>query len=378
MPTPADAMRAALAPQPEAAPLTLPAICYTDERYETLERATVFARGWQLVGRAEQLAGRGDHVLAEVAGVPLLLVRGDDGELRALHNVCRHRAGPLAECDGRAATHLTCRYHGWRYALDGCLLGAPDMGRVPGFDIAAVRLPAARSAVWRGLVFAALDDGAPPFEAVLDGVEARLGEAMPAACAFDRRVVYDVACNWKVYVDNYLEGYHVPRVHPGLAQLLDAASYATTTTRWASLQSSPLAGSGPYAAGEVQYWWLYPNTMLNVLPGRLQTNRVLPLAPDRCRVEFDYYYAPVSSAAGRAADERFSDEVQREDVAICEAVQRGLASRSYVAGPLNPRQEAGLRHFHELLRAAYAATAPRGAASDQRGGGGAASTMSSR
>jgi choline monooxygenase len=347
--------QAALAPQPADAALALPAACYTGPAFADAERSAVFGRGWQLLAHAAQLASAGDHVPAAIAGVPLLLVRGDGGRLRALHNVCRHRAGPLADCDGRGAKQLVCRYHGWRYALDGRLLGAPDMGRARGFDVGAIRLPQARIAQWQGLVFAALDDAAPPFEDLVDGIDARLADRGLAGYAFDRRVAYEVACNWKVYVDNYLEGYHVARVHPTLAPLLDAARYATSLARWSSLQASPLAGGGPYARGEALYWWLYPNTMLNVLPGRLQTNRVLPLAVDRCRVEFDYFYALDVPADRRADDQRFSDDVQREDIAICEAVQRGLASGSYVAGRLNPRQEAGLWHFHELLRAAYAA-----------------------
>jgi choline monooxygenase len=343
---------AALAPQPAATALALPAACYTQPEFAAIARGAVFGRSWQLVGHAAQVAAPGDHALAGIAGVPLVIVLGDGGTLRALHNVCRHRAGPLADCNGRGATQFTCRYHGWRYALDGRLLGAPDMGRAQDFDVAAIRLPRARVAEWQGLVFASLDDGAPSFGEFVEGIDARLGASL-SGYAHDRRASYEVACNWKVYVDNYLEGYHVPRVHPGLASLLDDAAYATTLGRWSSLQSSPLAGSGPYAQGEALYWWLHPNTMLNVLPGRLQTNRVVPLAGDRCRVDFDYFYAPGVPAERRKEDQRFSDDVQREDIAICEAVQRGLESRSYVAGRLNPRQEAGLWHFHELLRAAY-------------------------
>jgi len=350
---------AALLPQPPETALALPAACYTQPEFAAAERRTVFARGWHLVAHAAQVAGAGDHALAGIAGVPLLIVRGDDGQLRALHNVCRHRAGPLAACDGRGAKQLACLYHGWRYALDGRLLGAPDMGRAPDFDVAAIRLPQARVAAWQGLVFAALDEAAPPFPEVVDGIDARLGAVSLADYEFDRRASYEVACNWKVYVDNYLEGYHVAQVHPTLAPLLDGARYATTTARWSSLQSSPLAGGGPYAQGEALYWWLYPNTMLNVLPGRLQTNRVVPLGADRCRVDFDYFYAADVTAGARVEDQRFSDAVQVEDIAICEAVQRGLASGSYVTGRLNPRQEAGPLRFHELLRAAYRAAADR-------------------
>ncbi len=363
---------AALMPQPAGTALTLPANCYTQPAFADAERRAVFARSWQLVAHGAQVNFAGDHAVAEVAGVPLLAVRGDDGVLRALHNVCRHRAGPLAECDGRHARELVCRYHGWRYALDGRLLGAPDMGRAPDFDVTAIRLPQARVAQWQGLVFAALEQAAPPFEQLVEGIEERLGGHSFAELRLALHVDYEVACNWKVYVDNYLEGYHVPRVHPRLASLLDCAAYATTTARWSSLQASPLAGNGPYGQGEALYWWLYPNTMLNVLPGRLQTNRVIPVGVDACRVEFDYYYAPDLPADRREEDQRFSDEVQHEDIAICESVQRGLACGSYVAGRLNPQQESALHRFHELLRAAYRADAnpaaePAGAASHGAG-----------
>ncbi len=226
---------AALAPQPAATALALPAACYTQPEFAAIERGAVFGRSWQLVGHAAQVAAPGDHALAGIAGVPLVIVRGDDGTLRALHNVCRHRAGPLADCNGSGATQFTCRYHGWRYALDGRLLGAPDMGRAQDFDVAAIRLPQARVASWQGLLFAALDDAAPPFEEVVEGIEARAGCSL-AGYEFDRHASYEVGCNWKVYVDNYIEGYHVPRVHPGLASLLDDAAYATTLGRWSSLQ----------------------------------------------------------------------------------------------------------------------------------------------
>ncbi|MGH8212802.1 MAG: SRPBCC family protein, partial [Rhodanobacteraceae bacterium] len=123
-----------------------------------------------------------------------------------------------------------------------------------------------------------------------------------------------------------------------------------------SLQHSPLeSGDALYGSGEALYWFVWPNTMLNVMPGRMQTNRVLPLGPDRCRVIFDYYYPPgtVSSDEQRERDRAFSGLVQREDVEICEHVQRRLASGSYEAGRLNPLRENGVHHFHELLRAAY-------------------------
>jgi len=347
----------ALAPQQLDRALALSARFYTDARMPSLDASAIFTRSWQLVCHQSQLAGVGDHVVTEIAGLPLLVVRSDASSIRAFHNVCRHRAGPIATCDGHGAQSLRCRYHGWTYGLDGVLRGAPEMGRTPDFNPADIRLPQVRVHVWQGLVFVAIGD-APPFEAFVAGIDARLG---PGRSLHDyqwhHRVSYDVACNWKVYVDNYLEGYHVPHIHPGLNALLDYRSYITETAEWYSFQFSPLeSGDDLYGSGEALYYFLYPNAMLNILPGRLQTNRVLPQGVDRCRVEFDFYYAPDESAqaqARRAKDIQFSDEVQDEDVAICEDVQRGLASGSYEAGRLNPLRENAVHHFHEMVRRAY-------------------------
>jgi choline monooxygenase len=225
------------------------------------------------------------------------------------------------------------------------------------FNPADIRLPEARVQLWQGLVFVAVGE-APPFEEFVAGIDQRLGPANAlSGYRFHHRSSYEVACNWKVYVDNYLEGYHVPHIHPGLNRLLDYRSYVTETAPWYSFQFSPLESAPDlYGSGEALYYFLYPNAMLNILPGRLQTNRVLPLGVDRCLVEFDFFYAADDSpeaGARRAKDLEFSDEVQLEDVTICEDVQRGLASGSYVAGRLNPLRENAVHHFHELLRRAY-------------------------
>ena len=179
-----------------------------------------------------------------------------------------------------------------------------------------------------------------------------------------RHAAWEIACNWKVYVDNFLEGYHVPHVHPALNRMLDYRSYRTELAPWSALQWSPLESDpGLYGDGDALYWWLWPNTMLNVLPGRLQTNRVVPLGVDRCRVEFDFYYAMDASPeaeARREGDIAFSDEVQDEDLTICEDVQRGLASGAYEPGRLNPLRENAVHHFHELLRRTYREAGPAG------------------
>ena len=346
-----------LAAQPLECAFALPARFYVGADSAERDRRAVFAHGWQLLARAGQLVNPGDHVVGEIAGVPLLLVRGDDGALRALHNVCRHRAGPLALCDGRGAKRLRCHYHGWSYALDGRLLSATEMDGARDFDTASVRLPEAHVAEWRGLVFAAIDP-VTSFAEIIKGVDGRLGGRPLDRYVFHRHYAYDIACDWKNYIDNYLEGYHVPHIHPELNRMLDYRDYVVETARWHSLQHSPLASDAAlYGDGEALYWLVWPNTLLNMLPDRMQTNRVIPLAPGKCRVTFDYFYPPDAAdvESRHAGDHAFSDLVQRQDIDMCEIVQRGLESGSYHAGRLNPRRENGLHHFHELLREAYRA-----------------------
>ena len=334
----------------------LPARYYLGDDGLAMEQRAVFARSWQLVAHQQQLAEPGDHVVEKIGDVPVLLVRGQDGVLRAFPNVCRHRAGPLALCNGKGARALHCQYHGWTYTLQGQLRSAPEMQEAKDFKVEDIRLPPLRVHEWQGLVFVALDESVAPFEEVYAGITQRIAPIDLSAMRYLRRDAYDIDCNWKVYVDNFLEGYHLPHVHPGLSKVLDYRAYDTQLFPWHLLQSSPLRGdSDAYGEGQAFYYHVYPNVMLNIMPGRLQTNRVMPLGPDRCRVEFDYYYAQDAQAGSRiAADQSFSDEVQVEDIAICEAVQRGLASGFYDAGRLCPKRESGVWHFHNLLRAAYA------------------------
>jgi choline monooxygenase len=336
----------------------LPARFYSGADALALDHRAVIARSWQLVAHQGLLAEPGDHLVANVGDVPVLVVRGADGVLRAFPNVCRHRAGPLAHCNGKGARALHCKYHGWSYGLDGQLKSAPEMQGAADFDVRDIRLPPLRVQEWQGLVFVAIDPVTPDFAEVYGGIVERIAPIDLSAMRFLRREIYDIGCNWKVYVDNFLEGYHLPHVHPGLSKVLDYRAYDTELFAWHSLQHSPIRDGGAmYGDGDAFYWFVYPNVMLNIMPGRLQTNRILPLGPERCRVEFDYYYVEDEQAQARiAADRDFSHEVQEEDIAICEAVQKGLASGTYEAGRLCPKRESGVWHFQNLLRAAYAAT----------------------
>ena len=341
---------------------TIPARLYHDPVYLELERERVFARHWQLVGRADQLREHGQFLTADVGLESVVVVR--DGErLRGFHNVCLHRAGPVAQGCGRRNT-LQCRYHGWTYGLDGTLLRAPEMQGVERFVPEELRLVPVQVAEWGPLVFVNLDGKAPPLLEVLEDIPARVA---PFGCERMRWVMrksWDLACNWKVYVDNYLEGYHVPVVHPGLHRELDYEHYVVEPRRWLSIQHAPLrpvhggATDRRYdparaEVAEAVYVWLFPNVMLNVYLGQMQTNVVLPLAPDRTRVVFEWYAAdPPADAATDPEWTRllaFSDEIQDEDIAICETVQRNLRSRVYDRGRYSAARENGVHHFHSLL-----------------------------
>lgn len=349
-----------LTPQALSQARTLPAALYSDGRIAMLERTAVFARHWQYLGHTSELRDAQDTLLTELVGIPVIVARTPGGFL-AHHAVCRHRAGPLETCRGGGRTFLRCRYHGWSYDLEGRLLDAPEMRRAKEFDPKNYSLPRIEVSVFHGLLFGRWTAETPPLTDGLEGISARLAAAGHdlERLRFHERVNYDIDCNWKTYIDNYLEGYHVPHVHPTLDDILDYRSYTTELGRCYSLQSSPLRSSpDAYGSGEALYYFIYPNTMLNILPGRLQTNRVLPLRGNRCRVQFDFLYLGPSNPTDRG----FSDQVQQEDIAICEAVQRNLDGGSYQSGPLNPDRESGLWHFQELLRRDYKAAITAAAA----------------
>ncbi|MGO4380749.1 aromatic ring-hydroxylating oxygenase subunit alpha [Pseudoduganella sp. RAF53_2] len=328
---------------------------YREPRWLDVEQRGVFGESWQLAAHQGDLGEPGDHVACEIAGKPVLIVRQPDKTLKAFYNVCRHRAGPLAVCNGKGARALHCKYHGWTYELDGRLRAATEMQDAKDFDISGIHLPQIRVREWQGLVFVTLSDDTPAFDDVFKDISARIAPIDLSAMQFAKRDTYRIACNWKIYVDNFLEGYHLPFVHPGLSKVLDYRVYDTELHDWYSLQHSPLRNNdGIYGDGDAFYYFVYPNIMLNITPGRLQTNRVLPDGRDHCIVEFDYYYTQEPDVLQRVqAEQEFSHAIQEEDIFICEHVQKGLSSGSYEAGRLNPRRESGVWHFQNLLRAAY-------------------------
>lgn len=335
---------------------TIPAAWYWNPLQAARERAAVFGGTWQVIGRSDQVARPGDFFTANLAGEPLLVLRGEDNVLRGFFNVCRHRAAPLMSEPCGQAAKLRCRYHGWTYDLAGQLRGTPEFEGVEEFDKEANGLVPVRVAEHGPLVAVNLAAEGPSFAEYLSPLPewAAAGEWFSGLRFFARRE-YELACNWKVYVDNYLDGgYHVNTVHPALAGVLDYREYTTTTHGYTALQASPLkpaeGDAGRTRTGDLAaYWWVYPNFMLNLYRGVMDTNLVLPLGPERCRVIFDFFFAEGTDPIFMQESVTVADRVQAEDVGICEEVQRGLHSMSYTTGRFSKKRENAGYFFHRLL-----------------------------
>jgi len=341
---------------------TIPAPWYFDERLAQLERDSVFAANWQMVGHLDQVKEPGQFFTIDVNKEPLVVVRGDDGKLRAFYNVCRHHAAAVVPEAQGCAKNFRCPYHGWTYGNDGTLKGMVEFEGVCNFDRADNGLVPVRVDTWENFVFVNLDGRASSLREFLGKVPELVApiKITETLKYFDRRI-YTLNCNWKVYVDNYLDGgYHVPHAHKGLSSVVEYTKYTIENFERACLQSSPLDSSGALESsigstrqGTAFYLWVYPNFMLNAYSGVMDTNLVLPLGVNKCAVIFDYYFADISPAAAKHHQESIavSEKVQDEDMAICDSVQRGLSSRAYVAGRLSLRREAGEHLFHRLLHA---------------------------
>ena len=349
----------------DAAPLTeastIPAPWYIDPRIAELERQTVFSRTWQVMGRVDQVESPGQFVTATVAGEPLVAVRGHDGVLRAFYNVCRHHAAAVVTEPCGIASILHCPYHGWNYGLDGSLKGMPEFDGVKNFERKDNGLVSVRVETWEKFVFVNLDVDAAPLTEFLGGLVKRAAPLELTKLHYFASQTYDIHCNWKVFVDNYLDGgYHVPHLHKGLNSVLDYKQYTIENEDRYCLQSSPMVSSeedkatGATRRGDrAWYFWLHPNFTINCYEGYLDTNLVIPVDVDHCRVVFDFYFSDIGEGA-RAYNEQsvaVGNKVQSEDLGICEAVQRGRKSRAYGAGRLSARREAGEQLFHQLLAA---------------------------
>ena len=344
---------------PLAEAFTIPASWYTDPVVAERERTRVFGNTWQAAARTDQVASPGDYFTTELAGEPLLIVRDTQSELRAFYNVCRHHAAAVATAPCGHAQSFRCPYHGWNYGLDGTLKGMPEFAGVANFRREDNGLVPIAIDTWENFIFINLAPNPSPLKSFLGDLVERIAPLQLKSLHYHSRKEYTLNCNWKVYVDNYLDGgYHVPHLHKGLNSVLDYTHYTIENGENYCLQSSPMVTSEEHAqvsatrtGDRAWYYWLYPNFMLNIYEGVMDTNLVLPLGINKCRVIFDFFFADISPerAEYNAASVATSNTVQDEDEAICESVQRGLTSRAYGAGRLSVRREAGEHLFHRLL-----------------------------
>ena len=337
---------------------TLPVAWYTDAAIFAVEQERIFRRCWQYVGLQEQVAKSGDYFTCLVGEVPVIVTRDDAGAVRAFINVCRHRGSQLVNQECGHCTVFQCAYHAWSYNLDGSLRAAPGMRDEPGFDRDQFPLFAAQAETWGPFIFVNLDSAAPPLTSVLAELPALVERTGAPLMEIKRRVrrVYDIEANWKVVVDNYLECYHCPVAHPGFTQLIDVRDYTIREYDYFSTQTGPLKESQELydASGGVTdgfYAFVWPNFTLNIYPGpgNVSLNLFLPLGPNRTRAIFEYCFVDAVGEQEETDFVAFIEQVQREDIVLCESVQRGLRTGYLQQGKLMLRQERALQHFQRLV-----------------------------
>ncbi len=345
---------------------TLPWSWYTDPAVLELEQVRIFARSWQYVAHAGQLRHPGSYVATRAGGLPVLVVRDRAGELRAFLNVCRHRGSLVCTGEGRRET-LQCPYHAWTYDLDGSLRAAPRADREPGFDRDALGLLPLQVDAWGPFVFVNPDAAAAPLAEHLGELPALLAEGGVDvdALAFDRRADGEYEANWKLCVENYLECYHCSVAHPAFARAIEVAPGAYALEERPGLLSQFGAprdgGGGVYdAAGEVargQFHLLFPNTAINVMPGRpnLSIGPIVPLSPTRTYRFLDYFFAPGVEREWVDDYVALDDQVGAEDRVLVETVQVGVASGRLDHGVLLAESERLIAAFQATLAELLAA-----------------------
>ena len=341
---------------------TLPAWIYSDRAVRALQGERVFARSWQWAADADRVKVPGAvqpvTLLEGALDEPLLFSRDRDDALHCFSNVCTHRGTIVCEQPG-VESFLRCRYHGRRFALDGKFLSMPEFEGVEGFPSEADHLGHFPFGRLGKLLFASLSP-ACTFDELVADVRQRCAYLPWERAVHDptRSREYLVQANWALYCDNYLEGFHIPYVHGGLAQAIDYGGYRSEVFRWSTLQlgvTQPGVEAFTVPAGHpdagtrvgAYYWWLFPNTMLNLYPWGISLNVVHPLAVDRTKVSFvSFVWDPDKLDRGAGTG---LDRVEREDEVIVESVQRGTRSRVYERGRYSPAREAGVHRFHQLL-----------------------------
>jgi choline monooxygenase len=336
---------------------SLPSAWYVNQKAFEAELAHVFRKEWIWVGRAEELSKHGTWMTAQVGKESVVVTRDFEGNLHAFSNVCRHRAAKVCRAPRGESSRLRCQYHGWTYDLEGRLKTVPEFEGVNNFTKEENPLPQFYVKEFGPWLFVSLSENPSSFEEQWEPFQKESASFQIEKMKFVKRVEYPLQCNWKVFIDNYLDGgYHINTLHPALAGVIPYSEYRSELFSRSSLQTAPLKpktgdGVSQVRKGTAQYWWLYPNLMINLYEGVMDVNVVIPEAIDRCRVIFDFYFEDVSQENSHFIDEslKVAHQVQLEDQEICQEVQKGLESAYYQSGPFSVSREQTAYHFHQLI-----------------------------
>jgi phenylpropionate dioxygenase-like ring-hydroxylating dioxygenase large terminal subunit len=331
--------------------MTNPWSWYSDRDVWELEQDRIFARSWQYVGHAGMVEATGDFFTARAGRIPIIVTRAEDGETRAFVNVCRHRGSTVAEGSGNRKT-LQCPYHAWTYGLDGRLRAAPRAD----FDLGDVALAPVRLERWGSFLFVSADEEAAPLAETLGEVPAQVEELGldVDALRFHHRSEWTVEANWKVVAENFLECYHCAVAHPSFTALVDVSpdAYRLEVGQLHSTQIGPARDGGTRS----QFHFVWPNTGINVFPGEpnLSIGPIVPAGPERTDRFLDYFFGPHVAESWIEGVLQLDNDVGREDTALVERVQAGVASGMLVNGRLLGEAERLVAHFQGLVREALA------------------------
>ena len=361
-----------IAAVPESA-LSLPGWAYRDPEFFDIEMARVIRPSWQIVCHLSDIRSPGDWRTLDCLGDSVVVVRGSDGEVRAFHNVCRHRGSRIVSGEGGGARRLTCPYHAWTYGLDGRLIGVPHREDYPGLDPAALGLKPVELEIWRGFVFVRLESGGGP--SVAEMIAPFDSEIAPYRFeqleAIGRVTLRPRPVNWKTIADNYSDGLHIPIAHPGLTRLF-GRGYAIEADAHVDRMSGDLIERDSTALSERAYQrflpeadhlpeshrrrWLYfklwPNLAFDIYPDQVDFMQFLPVSPTETLIREIAYALPDGRREMKAArylNWRINRRVNAEDTALIAGVQQGMASSAYEPGPLG-ESEVCLRSFARKLR----------------------------
>jgi len=351
---------------------TLPQRYFVSSEVFAEEQKKIFSKQWVLVGHQGELAKAGDYLVAEVASESLVIVRDKGGEVHGFYNVCRHRGTRLREDRNGRLSAIQCPYHAWTYGLDGCLLGAPHMDDVPGFDKADYSLRAVNLALWEGFIFVNLGDSPAPLEEWFAPLAGKFSHWNLAKLWSAKRIEYDVRANWKLMFENYSECYHCPGVHPMLSKVSPYDSAENDLAEGPFLggfmsinKGKSLTMSGDACAfpvkeeeedGEKQrvfYYSIFPNMLLSMHPEYVMVHQLWPQSPERTLIVCDWFFHPEAfDRADFKPDDaiEFWDMTNRQDWHVCELSQQGIASRAYEPGPYSSRESIPAAWDREYLR----------------------------